>query len=187
MFIQIIIWYDTYMKTIAIGTKNPIKIAAVQAVLCKFWQQAEYVCIEVPSDVSEQPMSSAETREGAINRARHAKEQAGALIGVGLEGGVEDTPDGMFIFGWVAIVGEEGELGVASSCWLPLPEVLAGQLREGKELGPVIDEFMGTHGLSHSRGTFGVLTNDQISRQQAFEQALICACARFMNPKFFQN
>ncbi|RNB76019.1 DUF84 family protein, partial [Brevibacillus fluminis] len=52
---------------IALGTKNKAKVTAVRlATGC------EPICVSVPSGVSDQPLSEAETIAGAINRAKAA-------------------------------------------------------------------------------------------------------------------
>lgn len=74
------------MKIVAIGTTNQAKIAAVKAIFSS--EQYALVPTNVPSDVSAQPLSDRETRQGAMNRAKHALEKENADIGIGLEGGV---------------------------------------------------------------------------------------------------
>ncbi|MED4360709.1 DUF84 family protein, partial [Geobacillus stearothermophilus] len=58
------------MKTVAVGTKNEAKVAAVRAVFAApSWR---LVPLDVPSGVSVQPLSDEETRLGAMNRAKRA-------------------------------------------------------------------------------------------------------------------
>ncbi|MFL6559416.1 MAG: DUF84 family protein, partial [Bacillus sp. (in: firmicutes)] len=58
----------TRMKII-IGSKNPAKITAVKN---SFSHEDEFVSLDIPSGVSEQPFSDEEKIRGAINRAATA-------------------------------------------------------------------------------------------------------------------
>ena len=75
---------------ILIGTHNRAKTKAVQAISSIYYPNAKFENIEVPSLVSDQPLSQEETRQGAINRAKHLMEDTDALFGIGLEGGVQE-------------------------------------------------------------------------------------------------
>ena len=70
---------------------------------------------KVVSGVANQPMSDAETMEGALNRARNALRADDSahygsirniryILGVGLEGGVQKIGNCWFESGWIAIV-----------------------------------------------------------------------------------
>ena len=63
---------------IAIGTKNKAKTAAVEGIARQYLKHCTFEHISVPSGVSEQPFSDAETRQGAINRAINTREATGA-------------------------------------------------------------------------------------------------------------
>ena len=59
---------------ILIGTKNIAKTKAVKSISSMYYPEAQFENKEVPSLVSDQPMSDEETRQGAINRAMHLME-----------------------------------------------------------------------------------------------------------------
>src|SRR5690625_660022 len=69
---------------IIVGSMNPAKIQAVQAV----FTADKVMGIEVQSDVSSQPFSDVETKQGAINRAKYSAASTEEAFGIGLEGGV---------------------------------------------------------------------------------------------------
>ena len=60
---------------ILIGTHNRAKTKAVQTISSIYYPEANYENKEVPSLVSDQPMSQEETRQGAINRAKQLMEE----------------------------------------------------------------------------------------------------------------
>src|SRR5690348_3871568 len=82
------------IRSVAVGSTNPVKIGAVRAVLGGIAPHATVEGVAVPSTVSDQPFGDDETIRGARARAVAARERLGADLGVGLEGGVVELPDG---------------------------------------------------------------------------------------------
>ena len=173
---------------IAIGSTNPTKVEAACRAAAKVWPQGEVVAVAVPSGVAEQPMSDDETIRGAVNRARKALAAVdGVQIGMGVEGGVQDTPHGMFVGGWAAVVDREGCLGIGAGGRVLLPESIARRIRAGEELGPVMDDFSGRRNVKHGEGAIGIFTNGLIERTAALEIALTYALARFITPENYRE
>jgi non-canonical (house-cleaning) NTP pyrophosphatase len=124
--------------------------------------------------------------QGAINRARSALAAAGADIGVGLEGGVEEGPSGLLLLsGWGAVATADGRLGVGGGARTPMPPELAAMLRSGMELGPAIDLWLGRKGVRHEEGTVGVLTGGHLSRAASFANLLFHALAPILHPAWY--
>jgi len=172
------------MMKIAIGSTNPTKVEAARRATAKVWPEGEVVAVAVPSGVGEQPLSDDETIRGAVNRARNALAAVdGAQIGMGVEGGVHDTPHGMFVGGWAAVVDRDGCLGIGGGGRVLLPETIARRIRAGEELGPVMDDFSGRRNVKHSEGAIGIFTAGLVERTGALEIALTYALARFITPE----
>lgn len=169
----------------AVGSTNTPKIAAVRSVILTRWPGASIVPVAVASDVSEQPWGAEETAAGARHRAVAAQKQIGADLGVGLEGGVEEGPGGLYVCGWAAIVTVDGRWGLASSGRALLPPELALELRSGVELGVAIDRWAGRHGVRHDVGTIGILTDGLIQRHEAFAEAIKLAMASVFHPEWY--
>jgi len=89
---------------ISVGSKNPVKIAAVENVARKVWPNCEVTGVNVDSGVNVQPRSDDEAIEGAINRAKLALKQTGADFGAGIEARTDENKHGMFTGAWAAIV-----------------------------------------------------------------------------------
>ena len=90
------------------------------------------------------PKSDEECVIGARNRAISARKKADADWGVGIEGGVQETSFGLLLTAWAVVVDKEGKEGVGGSGRLPLPAILADHIRQGAELGPLLDELLST-------------------------------------------
>lgn len=159
------------LRTIAVGSTNPVKLAAVRGVIAPLAPDAHFLTAAVASGVPDQPFGDDETIRGALTRARGARESTGADLGVGLEGGVVEMPDGgMRTCAWAAIVGSDGREGIGGSLAMPLPANVAALIRdEGLELGVAIDRVIGTTNVKHRQGAVGVLTAGLVDRQRAYE------------------
>lgn len=151
---------------VAIGSKNPAKITAVQEVFKD--EEYEIVAVNAESGVSEQPMSDEETIKGAINRAIEAAKKGETTIGIGLEGGVQQTPHGLMLCNWGALAVKGMKPIIAGGARLPLPEEVAAKLLAGAELGPVMDAYAKKQNVSKKEGAVGIFTNGQINRSEMF-------------------
>ncbi|MGM9924278.1 MAG: DUF84 family protein [Bacillus sp. (in: firmicutes)] len=155
---------------IAVGSKNPAKVEAVRAVFQA--DSSQVIAVDVPSGVSAQPFSDEETIKGAINRAKASMAEANAHIGIGLEGGVAETPFGLFLCNWGALVAKDGKPILAGGARIALPEEIAVRLKRGEELGPVMDEYTNRQNIRKKEGAIGVFTNEAITRKGMFEHIM---------------
>jgi inosine/xanthosine triphosphatase len=166
--------------TIAVGSTNPVKIAAVRAVLGQVYPDAIFPGLAASSQVPEQPWGDEQTRWGALNRANHALRQMDADLGVGLEGGLLETEVGLMTCAWCAIVDGQGQVGYGGGVHILLPPVVADMLQNHKELGPAMDALVNEEDTKRGRGAVGILTNGLSSRQTAYEQLVAMAAAPFV-------
>lgn len=105
---------------IAIGTKNRAKTQAVQKIVTMYIKKAiVFESVSVNSDVSEQPMSDEETRQGAMNRAKATLTVTDAQIGFGLEGGVKMLDGVMYLCNWAALATKAGQVYTAAGAQIP--------------------------------------------------------------------
>lgn len=178
------------VRTVAVGSTNPVKVAAVRAVLARVAPAAAVQGVAVPSGVPDQPWGDAETRRGAATRAAAARTAAGADLGVGLEGGVVDEESdagerrGLRTCAWAAVADTGGRVHVGGSLAMPLPEAVAARVRAGAELGYAMDALLETTGTKHGGGAVGVLTRGLVDRQRAYEVILTYALAPLLAPAF---
>lgn len=65
------------MRKIIIASQNPAKVNAVRSAFSTVFpdQEWEFIGVSVPSEVADQPMSDEETKQGALNRVRNAKQR----------------------------------------------------------------------------------------------------------------
>jgi inosine/xanthosine triphosphatase len=168
----------------AVGSTNPAKLEAVHRALARLAPGCTVEGVQVPSGVAKQPFGDAETRAGALTRARAAL-QGGADVAFGLEGGVIFEGDVPWLVSWVAVVDREGRRGEASGLRMPLPKVAAERLRAGDELGDVIDALFDVHLSKQQAGAIGLLTEGFVSRTDAFADLVAMACAPLLRSDLY--
>lgn len=164
-----------------------MKLAAAAAVIRAYFPDASVAPQVVESGVPDQPFGDDETIAGARTRAKRAREAVDADLGVGLEGGVVDGPDGMRSCAWCVIVHRDGREGVGGSLAMPLPDAVAEMIRGGEELGYAMDRFAKTRGTKHGKGAVGILTAGRIDRQAAYEVLVTYALAPFVVPELYSS
>ncbi|NLC94508.1 MAG: DUF84 family protein [Bacilli bacterium] len=148
---------------IIVGSTNHVKVQAIANVFANY----EVTGMEIDSKVSAQPMTDQETIKGAINRAIGAKRYGD--IGIGLEGGVQQTMYGLLLVNYGALVDEEYNLYIAGGARILLPNDVAKEIYLGKELGDIMDQYCHKIGVKHDEGAVGVFTNNFVKRQEMFE------------------
>lgn len=164
------------MKVI-IASKNPVKINCTEEGFSQMYPNTkiEVEGLAIPSGVSDQPMTNEETLKGAKNRAINAKlNNSDADFWVGIEGGVEDTSDGMEAFAWVVILSKEQE-GQSRTSTFYLPCKVRKLVLEGIELGHANDQVFAEHNSKQKGGAVGSLTNGILGRTEYYVQAVILA------------
>lgn len=173
------------IQHIAAGSTNPVKIAAVRAATARAFPAAQVVGLSVDSGVPDQPWGDAETRRGALNRARAVLAATGADLGVGLEGGMLETEMGLMTCAWCVIVDPDGRMGVGGGVHMLVPPSVARALRAGGELGPAMDQLTGRHNTKQAQGAVGILTGGLSDRQSAYQQLVAMALAPFVQAKYY--
>lgn len=172
---------------IAVGSKNPLKLEAVESILKKLYPEAEYIPVEVDSGVSSTPLSNEETIAGARQRAREAITISRSDWGVGLEGGMARVRERWFSGVWCVIRdGEKESMGGGVHFEIP-DSVCHGILEESREMGDCMDELAGMKMTKQRMGAEGILTGGRIDRLRTFQNAIIYALAPYLNRDYYQN
>ncbi len=168
----------------------------------------------VDSGVGHTPLSSAESMRGARQRTEALIQMAAGKgevyqYFVGLEGGLEvmesDESHGshagqgtdthlpgnggrrVFLESWAYVSnGSQGHFGRSGGIEFP-PALAHEVLDNGVELAAAIDKFAGMAGIRDNQGAWGVLSNNLITRREAFRVALVAAFAPFYNGNLFSE
>lgn len=165
------------MKTlkIAIGTTSEQKIGYVKEALSKLGVKAEILGAEVKSGVSEQPLTSEETKKGSINRAKEALgKNPNADFSLGIEVGYHLNSDGKYeIFCWASIADREGNIVSKESHRFLLPKFYQKVLSEKKHVHEHLKDYFKTDSDPVVRYIAEMLRGRKPFIKNAVEQALI--------------
>lgn len=175
---------------INVASKNPIKIDAVKEIIkeYEFLAGAEIKSVEVPSRVSEQPISLEETVKGAIIRAKNSFN--GCQYSFGIESGLEEVPSTKTGYMEVCICsiydGRNHHIGKSCSFELPI-NVTKIILEDNLDINDAAYKCGLTNGerIGSSIGIIGMLTKGKVTRKDYTKQAIQMAIIQLENPQLY--
>lgn len=145
--------------------------------------------IQIESGVADTPKSIEELMRGAQQRSQavYEEQENETVLSVGVEGGLFRVGEKVFLQSWSCVYdGEEYFFGSSGS--IEIPSALADVvMKNGADLGTVIDGFAEKIDVRSHQGTFGILTNDLITREDSFELATINALVPFFNRTVYKK
>lgn len=167
---------------IFIGSTNPVKINSIILATSEQWPEAIVKGFDVPSGISEQPLSDEETKKGSINRAKKAldagldeleKQQpispSQQILGVGLEGGVFTHENGeLWSTVWISVVDREGNIFSANGARFKVPDRIANPIKAGQEMGPVVGGLFKDKNIKQKQGAIGIITRGFVDRTEEY-------------------
>ncbi len=176
------------MKKIIVASTNPVKLTAVLNGFQRMFPGEVFKIgsINVPSGVSDQPMTDTESRQGAENRAENAKQAApGGDYWVGVEGGCGYLGSDLVAYAWIFVISQKAQ-GCAQTALFRLPKKVQDLVESGLELGDADDIVFGKTNSKQESGAVGLLTGDVVTRTSLYEQAVILALIPFKNPDLYR-
>lgn len=172
---------------VVVASKNPVKLNCSLSGFQKVFSECQISTegVSVPSDVADQPMTDAETLQGARNRAFNAQRtQPDADFWIGIEGGIDQDEQAMEAFAWVYII-DKTRQGKARTASFILPHQIKELVNQGIELGHADDQVFKRENSKQSNGAVGILTHDLIDRAAYYEPAVILALIPFVNKALY--
>jgi inosine/xanthosine triphosphatase len=188
-----------------IGTRNPVKVAAVEAAFREFFDITDiiFIGLDVSSMVSPQPIGIDTVIAGAVNRAKNALEEGKTklfnniksseqIFGVGIEAGLVQTPHtitGYLDFQYCVIIDNLGHQSIgAGPGWEYPPEVTQTVVREPDlEIGTVMAKISGDPKIKFHNGAIGFYSNGHLQRPEITKDPVRMALIPFINMKEYFN
>lgn len=172
------------MQTVVVASRNPVKIEAARQGFSRLFPDETFTVmgVDVPSGVSDQPMTDDETYQGAFNRATAARAaQPTAAYWIGIEGGLSAWGGDLLGFAWVVVLW--GDLvGRSRTATFSLPQEIVTLIHQGIELGEADDIVFRRNNSKQGNGAVGILTGDVIDRTEYYAHAVTLALIPFKNP-----
>ncbi len=176
------------------GTRDALD--ALAAIEPRF-RAVRLTAVDVGDAAPRMPLTETAILDGAAARARALIDRQSSaaaaddeIFYVGLEGGLDSVQltNGSRAFAlksWACISdGHRWSFGGGGA--VIVPAMLADEVQDGRELGDVVDALVGAP-VRGTRGAWGVLTRDLITRRDSFRIAVINAFALFVNPDLYTN
>ncbi len=172
---------------VIVGSQNPVKVGCTREAFTQaFGKVCQVESVDAQSDIPAQPRSESETLLGAKNRASHAKTLVPeANYWVGIEGGVDEDPQGMYAFAWIYVLHRSGKCSQSKTGTFYLPPQVVALIRAGMELGHADDLVFQAHNSKQQGGSVGLLTQGIVTREAYYQQAMVLALIPFLNETLF--
>jgi pantetheine-phosphate adenylyltransferase len=178
---------DPRSVSLAVGSANPVKVEAAEAVFGRFVPDVHAQPVEVPTGVGDQPRGR-EGPQGAANRARRAlAEDEDAGLGVGIEAAIveDETTGSTFDVQYGAIADRQGRVTTGAGPGFGYPPAVLAAVEEGRTIGEVFDELEGRQGVGDAEGAIGVLTRGGATRTELTEWAVLTALVPRLRPSWY--
>ncbi|WP_048057855.1 inosine/xanthosine triphosphatase [Methanothermococcus okinawensis] len=170
------------LRVISVGSKNPVKVKAVEMAMEKSIGSTLVVEVDANSGVSKQPIGFDETTEGAKNRAKYAFEAKSSLYGVGIEAGLVEIGR-KYLDVHVCAIYDGLDYTIGTSQGFQVPTELVKEMKHGEECGVVAEKIYNIKDIGKKEGIIGYLTNGGINRLNLCESAVLMA----MVPRLVSN
>ena len=157
---------------IAVGSTNPVKIAAVRTVMEKVYGDVRVTGLDVPSGVPEQPFEE-QVHQGSVNRAKAALGDHD--MAVGIEAGVFEMLDGLYDIQHCTILTRDGRMTFGQGSGFRYPDEIADLVRKGMTVGEAVKEVYGSTEIGKKKGAIGLLSKGLIDRKTLTEQSVMAA------------
>ncbi len=173
---------------ISVGSKNRSKLNGVERAYSLFLKDFQVVGVEVPSEITPQPMNLETTFRGALIRAEKSLELVrGAEHGVGVEAGLFRLLDAWFDIHVAVVVDNQGIATYGLSSAFEIPPTFAEKLVGGsvKELELLVDDYFKTKDVGEHGGFIKLLTRGKVLRDDLVFQSVLMALVPRMNKDLY--
>ena len=157
---------------IAVGSTNPVKVAAVRSVMEKIYGEVRITAEDVPSGVPPQPFEE-QTHQGSENRARAALKDHD--MAVGIEAGVFRMLDGLYDIQHCTIISKDGKVTYGHGSGFRYPDSIAKLVLDGMNVGDAVKEVYGNTEIGKKQGAIGLLSKGLLDRKSLTEQSVMAA------------
>jgi len=172
------------MVKVHVGSRNPVKAAAVERVFSRAFGAVEVELFAVDPGVPPEPFGE-EIAQGAVRRARRALGEAD--FGVGIEAGLawNEAIKTYFDVQFCAIVDREGRLTVGHGPGFVYPPKVVAEVKRGRAVGEVMGKLTGIPDIGRREGAVGYLSKGLLTRQELTEQAVLAALIPRIRPELY--
>ena len=136
---------------------------------------------DICSGVAKQPFKE-EVIRGAINRAESALKLIKADFGIGIEGDVIKPGKKWYNLGFIVVINGDGKIGTGTSGWFECPSEILKKLKNGKELGEIIDELTRKKDAKNREGAIVFFAKGKVVRKDLYKHGVFMVLVPFLSP-----
>ena len=114
------------------------------------------------------------------NADSNADADADSNVHADADNNADTDADDLFLVMWAAVT-DGKRWGVGAGPSLLLPESIGSRVRDGEELGPVMDDVLGESNVARKQGAAGAFTDGRLSRTDALDAAVTAAASPFLS------
>ena len=167
---------------VAVGSLNEVKVKAVENALSKMGVEAIVIPVDVKSGVPPIPFND-EVFEGARNRALNAKAMVPADLYLGLESGLFEMNDKLFMISVSAVLkGDAIHYGLSPG--FQIPDRWAIRIKKDRDEFFKFMEEKGGRDLGKRGGLVSVLTSNVLTRTEFCALSALMALSKALNEKW---
>ncbi|MEM3042967.1 MAG: inosine/xanthosine triphosphatase [Thermoplasmata archaeon] len=175
---------------VAVGSTNPVKLAAVRAALKRVFRgrRVSVRSVRVSPGVPAEPFGN-DVIMGAVNRAREALRRSRADLGVGIEAGLfwlralRDFLDVQYC----AIADRGGRVTLGHGPGFRYPPAVIERVRAGETVGGAMGGITGIKRIGRKGGVVGYLSRGALDRRRLTESAVIAALIPRLSPGLYSG
>ncbi len=159
---------------IAVGTTSKQKISYLEEILKEIEVNCSLIPFEVSSGVSDQPLSSQETKRGSINRAKNTfSKSTDCDFAIGIEVGYHPNKKGKYqMLCWATVIDSQTKIS-AKSQKIILPDFYQKLLQENKYLSDYVDQYFSENQKPPYKYIAALFKNRKAFVQTAIEAVII--------------
>jgi len=160
---------------ISVGSRNPVKLAAVSNVFSRFFEKVKVAEADVTTGVPEQPKEG-DVVTGAVERAKGAMNEE-SDFGVGIEAGLfaDKKSESTFDVQFCAVIDRAGRITMGHGPGFSYPPEIMELISKGKTVGGALEERYGIREIGKKQGAIGFLTESKLDRTALTETAVFMA------------
>jgi inosine/xanthosine triphosphatase len=181
---------------VLVASKNPLKIQSVERAFNQVFpeEDVEIIGKKTASGVPDTPWND-DLRNGAKNRVLqlvNSGESYDYIVAIEAGVAVQNTMnhERYYLASYVFIRHRALPRDIKSDSFssvLELPPIVISMLRDGYNLGPLVDKLSGEQNTKQKSGVDGFLTNGLITRGMPEETAIIHALSKFIHPELWEK
>jgi non-canonical (house-cleaning) NTP pyrophosphatase len=176
------------MNKIVVASKSPLKAQVVRDAAKEVFPESDFEIVQcdVETDASE-PIG----RDLLVSEIKNHMDMSRSLVSdgflyIGMEGGIENTDQGMEEIALVVVRHSNGLEAVSRSASFPVPPSIANLVKSGIPFAKAVDQVYSTVDIKNTQGFVGLLTDNIVDKYKLYFQPTAIVLSRIKKDQWFK-